>query len=94
MLLNRTMKWALSNSEFQYEEFIHIQFIYSIYGGVHTGKEQRQKTSSSRHSCISYLFLWNQEAEQDSSWHKEIIGLPNLLKMELRFTSVSSFAYW
>lgn len=83
MLLNRTMKWALSNSEFQYEEFIHIQFIYSIYGGFHTGKEQRQKTSSSRQSCISYLLLWNLEAEQDSSWHKEIIGLPNLPKMEL-----------
>jgi len=25
------MKWALSNSEFQYEEFIHIQLIFNSF---------------------------------------------------------------
>lgn len=74
------MKWTLFNCEFQYEEFIHMQFIYPKYGGAHTEKEWRQKTSSSRHCCIFFLFLWAQEAEQNSSWHKEIIALPNLTK--------------
>lgn len=50
------MKWGQSNTECQYKEFFHIQFIYPVFRGTHTGKEWRHKISSYR-QALYFLFL-------------------------------------